>query len=202
MSAECEDQDSILNSLEDNYYFINSLSASPTTITPSIYEHIDKVVKKEVAERTQLITVTQNVLLNEYADISIQNKDLFVQLIKNKEEIRQLHRKINNITRINSFRKLEPNWNKNNAGQFTEAVIEKALAFINSNDLKWQPNVFPTGRNSIQLEYEKSNSDYLEIEIYQDFMTLYYELSGVSEDLESITPIQAITKINEFFSRR
>ena len=66
-----------------------------------------------------------------------------------------------NINTILSFKKFASNWNGNGAEPFSENIIQRAFDFINSPELKFQPNVFPTARQSIQFEYEKSNGDYL-----------------------------------------
>ena len=71
---------------------------------------------------------------------------------------------IENINRLGSFLNLKQNWNNNNAKPFTNKLISKALNILNSLDMP--PEIFPTGRDSIQFEYEKDNGDYLEFEIY------------------------------------
>lgn len=75
---------------------------------------------------------------------------------------------------IESIKKLEENWNDNHANPFSPNLIRKVAGIISV--LKVQPQIFPTARNSIQLEYEKENGDYLEFEIYEEFITCYQEI--------------------------
>lgn len=76
-----------------------------------------------------------------------------------------------NIELINSYKNLDDNWNGYGALKFSESVIDNALYVLYF--LSRQPDVFPTGRNSIQFEYEKDNGDYLEFEIYEDHITAF-----------------------------
>jgi len=84
---------------------------------------------------------------------------------------------------------------------FSENIIQKALDFINSQLLRFQPNVFPTGRQSVQLEYEKSNGNYLEIEIFDDKCSAYSEIVDKETEYESLSFNEIIKLINEFYSR-
>ena len=69
-----------------------------------------------------------------------------------------------NIRRLNSFLYLKQNWNNNNANPFNNKLIDKAFNILTS--LNYSPEVFPSGRDSIQFEFEKDNGDYLEFEIF------------------------------------
>lgn len=70
------------------------------------------------------------------------------------------------IDLLESFKELEENWNGYGAPKIDGAVITNAKKILNNIFLK--PDIFPTGRNSIQFEFEKKNGDYLEFEIYMD----------------------------------
>lgn len=71
-----------------------------------------------------------------------------------------------NLKKLDSFKLLEPNWNENGAVSFNTAFIDHVKTII--TQLPVQPQIFPTGRNSIQLEYDKPNGDSVELEIYAD----------------------------------
>ena len=77
-------------------------------------------------------------------------------------------RKQNNIDKLRSFLKLKDNWNDYGAKPFNKELIDKCINLINSLNLSSQPDVFPTGMSTIQFEYEKSDGNYLEIEINTD----------------------------------
>jgi hypothetical protein len=71
------------------------------------------------------------------------------------------------IVTINSFRYLKSNWDTYNGIEIKEEVIKKSILFL--SQLKTEiPDVFPTGRGSIQFEFEKSNGNYLEFEIFPE----------------------------------
>lgn len=106
-----------------------------------------------------------------------------------------------NINTILSFKKFASNWNGNGAEPFSENIIQRAFDFINSPELKFQPNVFPTARQSIQFEYEKSNGDYLEIEIFEDKYSAYSEIDNRETEYASISFNESIKLVNEFYSR-
>lgn len=96
-----------------------------------------------------------------------------------------------NIELINSYKNLDDNWNSYGASKFSESVIDKALSILYF--LSIQPDVFPTGRNSIQFEYEKNNGDYLEFEIYEDRITAFQIIA--SEETEYQVDIKKARKM-------
>ncbi|MFC0903910.1 hypothetical protein ACFHWD_04290 [Clostridium sp. MT-14] len=74
------------------------------------------------------------------------------------------------IKDIKSFRQLKYNWNGYNGEPISDIVIDKALNLI--KELKPIPEVFPTGRGSIQFEWGK-DSLYLEMEIFEDKIQIF-----------------------------
>ena len=101
-----------------------------------------------------------------------------------------------NLEKLEEFKKLEFNWNGNNAEPFSEALIEKAKSVLFS--LRVQPEIFPTARKSIQFEYEKDNGDYLEIEIFEGFAK-FFQVIGEIETSDKIDFSKIFYKINEFY---
>ncbi len=160
----------------------------PVTSTPINYEQL---IKSEIKKQLTPIKETQNEAI----------KDEINNLRKIYSENYQLKKKLNNINTILSFKKFEADWNGNGAEPFSENIIQKALDFINLLTLRFQPNVFPTGRQSIQLEYEKSNGNYLEIEIFEDKYSAYSEINNQETEYKSISINDAIKLIDEFYSR-
>lgn len=57
-------------------------------------------------------------------------------------------------------------------GYVSENVITKALDFV--KEISPIPDVYPTARNSIQFEWE-TGERYVEIEVFEDKIELYYE---------------------------
>ena len=58
---------------------------------------------------------------------------------------------------------LKDNWNGNGARAFSHELVDKVRIWV--KNLPIQPEIFPTALNTIQLEYENSRRDHLEIEI-------------------------------------
>ncbi|MDC3418733.1 hypothetical protein [Aquibacillus salsiterrae] len=95
-----------------------------------------------------------------------------------KEEI-QKHKNIKKLIDISNFGK---NWNGYGAQPFTQSLINSVLNLIGNLDR--QPKIFPTGRKSIQLEYELTNDDYLEFEIFEDRIEVYKEVGENEKEFE------------------
>ncbi|WP_338226481.1 hypothetical protein [Algoriphagus confluentis] len=102
-----------------------------------------------------------------------------------------------NLEKLEEFKKLEFNWNGNNAEPFSDALIEKAKSVLFS--LRVQPEVFPTARKSIQFEYEKENGDYLEFEIFENSVSCLEIISGNEKECQiDITEIFSL--IDHFYA--
>lgn len=83
---------------------------------------------------------------------------------------------------LNSFRNLAHNWDGYNAPPIEDEVINTSLAVLDK--LTLEPEIFPTGRNSVQFEYDSNNGNYIEIEIFSDYIHLVYEQNGVLSELD------------------
>ncbi|MCC8104949.1 MAG: hypothetical protein LIO99_02875 [Clostridiales bacterium] len=75
-------------------------------------------------------------------------------------------KKEDNIRRLKEIGHLSDDWNGYGAGAFSSALIDKCNTIINGLDI--QPDVYPTGRQSIQMQYELEDRSYLEFEIFED----------------------------------
>jgi hypothetical protein len=71
-----------------------------------------------------------------------------------------------NLFRLDQIAKLKNDWNGYGAKSFSQELIEKCKVIISSLDN--QPQIFPTGRQSIQLQYELADRSYLEFEIFEE----------------------------------
>lgn len=68
-----------------------------------------------------------------------------------------------NLKKLEEIGNLKDNWNGNGAPGLPPALIKKTRALIKA--LKIQPEIFPTALETIQLEFDNSNNDHMEIEI-------------------------------------
>ncbi len=71
--------------------------------------------------------------------------------------------KTDNLKKLEIIQCLKEGWNGNGAPAFADTLIDKVSKIING--LSIQPEVFPTALGTIQLEYDNSRRDHMEIEI-------------------------------------
>lgn len=102
-----------------------------------------------------------------------------------------------NLARLNEVIEFEHNWNGNQAPAFEKDLVNKVINLINA--LEYQPDVFPTARESIQIEYEKNSGEYLEFEIFMDKINMLY-MDQQDKEIEETLPHDAFQLINEKIS--
>lgn len=99
-----------------------------------------------------------------------------------------------NLDKLFAISTLEDNWNGNGAPSFPRKLIEKVHGII--TDLAIQPELFPTALQTIQLEYDNSRKDHMEIEIGTDDMSEVFVVGNSGG--ESIERIESTARaINE-----
>lgn len=98
------------------------------------------------------------------------------------------------IELLDSFLQLPENWNTYGAKPFETKLIDKAKQVLAT--LSIPPQIFPTGRNSIQFEYEQ-NSNYLEFEIYEDEIQQFSVVRGTS--YSGVVSLEQVNGIVENF---
>lgn len=104
---------------------------------------------------------------------------------------------LNAYETLREIEQLEKNWNENQADPISSEVVKKVRNTLPLLDK--QPEIFPTACNSIQIEYEKENEDYLEFEIFEDTVKCYREIDQHVE--ESTVDKEEIPKIvREFYA--
>jgi len=131
------------------------------------------------------------------ADLLEKNIDSF--LTELEHEINIHTKKIKNFNKLHEYSQLEYNWNDHRAEPFDKQLIN--LAWTKINELEIQPKVFPTAADSIQLEYEKENGDYLEFEIYTDRIEVF-RIIGENEEEFDLNIEEDLNKIvNEFHGK-
>lgn len=106
--------------------------------------------------------------------------------------------KIIGMNAINEVRKLQFNWNGNNAEPFSETVLQKSTMIL--NNLEYVPDIYPTACNSIQFEYEKVSGEYLEFEIFDTFVNVFKINSDKTEEEFEENDFNNLKKlVNEFY---
>jgi hypothetical protein len=103
-----------------------------------------------------------------------------------------------NLGILDSFLNLKRNWNGNGAVKFTESHIDLVKSLIKT--LSYQPEVFPTARESVLLEYDNDKGEFLSFEIRKngriDMFGTYND--GKTVDVK-INKEDIIEKINQFY---
>ena len=91
-------------------------------------------------------------------------REYFVKHYKNVEQSKDM---ADNILLLRDIEKLPDNWDGEEGLRFDHTFIQEVVDLIST--LQVQPDLGPTGRGSIQLEYgsRKKNNKYLGIEIYE-----------------------------------
>lgn len=104
------------------------------------------------------------------------------------------------IKRLDEIAALRANWNGNGASAFSNAIINAAQKFVSG--LSIQPVILPTGRDSIQMEYEKENGDYLEFELFEDGRIKMFTYAHTGESkTKDILPSMANEVVCDFYER-
>lgn len=103
---------------------------------------------------------------------------------------------IKSIKRLRDIENLGFDWNGYGAKPFSDILIDKCEEIVAS--LSVQPSIYPTGRNSIQFQYELVDRSYLEFEVFED-KTLCLQVSKrvYSKATESVITEAEENKIKE-----
>ena len=87
-----------------------------------------------------------------------------------------------NKRKLASIERLPQNWNGYEGERFEKELIASVEKII--SNLDYQPQIFPTGRGSIQLETELDEDNLVEIEVSQDEIFAYQVKDGIEVEKE------------------
>lgn len=88
-------------------------------------------------------------------------------------------------------------WNGNGASPFPSELIDKCKNIV--NELRYQPEIFPTAIDAIQFEYRKSDGSYLEFEIYLDKANVFRVDSDKSRFTKTISLDEVKKEVDAFY---
>lgn len=77
-----------------------------------------------------------------------------------------------NLEKLEDIKRLKKNWNGYAANPIPLNVIERTKEIL--QELSYQPFLAPTGRETLQFDFELVDASYLGFEIYQDKISLLY----------------------------
>lgn len=131
-----------------------------------------------------------------YSDVvlDIQQPD-YIDNVSTKEMLSRPEDMLKAFGKLRNILKYGENWDGDGGKPFDTKLIEATKNILLG--ISVQPEIFPTGRGSIQMEYEGTNESYLEIEIKsQDKATVYMVRKDGTETEKDIAP--DVTCINRF----
>ncbi len=152
-------------------------------------------------EKLGFLTKKQNTTDSFFMDEieSLKQEVLTSKINLNKSKIDEIQILLQeNIKTLTEIGELEDNWNQYGASKFEPELILKCIRFISEVDLDYQPEIFPSARQSVQIEFEPDENHYLEFEIFIDRIKLYKRIETTKTFLENITESDAIAEIKKF----
>ena len=107
-----------------------------------------------------------------------------------------------NLSKIIEYSKLELDWNGYGAKAFTSELLTLCKNII--LHMTVQPKVFPTGRQSVQFEYEEDNGKYLELEVFESHTEVFsIDENGNEEEHNIENKYDEINKVvSSFYGRK
>lgn len=105
------------------------------------------------------------------------------QFLKTKAQL------FNNQQRLHLMSSLKKGWDGEEAGEISSITLQHLQWII--GELVHQPLLQPTVAGTVQLEYEKSNGDYLEIEVFDNQLEIFTSLSNGDEALITSSEVSA-----------
>ena len=102
------------------------------------------------------------------------------------------------LKRLEEIGNLPDGWNDSGARSFPAEFLTYVRCILSG--LEVDPDIFPTARDSIQLEYDNTSGDYLEFEIFADrkIKKFYCSRNGeTSTDFVSASQLKGI--LNQFY---
>ena len=89
---------------------------------------------------------------------------------------------IANLQKIDQIGRLEAGWNGEHAKAFSKQLLNLARNIIVGIHI--QPEIFPTAADSIQMEFGKTNGEYLELQICENDTIEVFEIDENKEEKE------------------
>lgn len=109
--------------------------------------------------------------------------------------------KITNLKRLSEIENLSDNWNNNGAGKIPTSIIKSVRKLLMT--IEFQPEIFPTACDALQLEWENNKDEYFEMEILEDSINVFLIDSDGNELQNTIVFDTEVIKkmVREFYDR-
>jgi len=130
--------------------------------------------------KNQQLSTGRNLIYSVLSSTRINNLNRYSldKLLLNKQKLR-------------SLKFLQENWDGYNGKRFSSKIIDTVEDIVTK--MEDQPQIFPTGRGSIQIEKYFDDNNLYEIEISDDEIYLYQVKNGI--ELEKEIKISELEKI-------
>ena len=105
------------------------------------------------------------------------------------------------IKRLSEIEKLSDNWNNNGAGKIPTSIIKSVRKLLMT--IEFQPEIFPTACDALQLEWENDKDEYLEMEILEDAVNIF-QIDSDGNEVQKIMEFDSETinkVVREFYDR-
>ncbi len=171
-------------------YFDLAYSGEPVII-PRKQDRNVVIISEAEYKRMQMFS-----RLSAYADgVTNIREDNSTQTSSSSGQVRS-----HNLDKLSIIRSLKTGWNGNGAPSFPASLIDRVEGII--NELNIQPEIFPTALSTIQLEYDNSRRDHMEIEIGENEMAEIFIVyfNGMEETGVLPATAEAINeRVNDFY---
>lgn len=156
--------------------------------------HTDQQVVYESQKNTIFKTFTPQISISyELPGYTFNNMMPYVERISMDNE------KVSNLEKLEQIAKLEDGWDGDNAKAFNDTLITNVRSILMG--LRIQPELFPTACDTIQIEYEREDGAYLEIEIAEDRNAKVFAIDSKGSESSSVinASVQEIGKVVDSF---
>lgn len=156
--------------------------------------HTDQQVVYESQKNTIFKTFTSQISISyELPGYTFNNMMPYVERISMDNE------KVSNLEKLEQIAKLEDGWDGDNAKAFNDTLITNVRSILMG--LRIQPELFPTACDTIQIEYEREDGAYLEIEIAEDRNAKVFAIDSKGSESSSVinASVQEIGKVVDSF---
>lgn len=107
---------------------------------------------------------------------------------------------LENVDKLQSFSKLKKGWNGYDADPIPKSVIERAHALLMAPEFPGhEVEVFPTARESVQLEMRLEDGSYLEVEVFENHYVIFIR-RPTGEEVEQVDSIGEVFSTVQAFN--
>lgn len=197
-----KDPTQYLSDLENRAHTINLYAFASTASLVSL--QAKPIDNKNTYDELLFIHQVQKVLINEIASFKLDVSDLQNKILVSSQEIfndSSLYRLKDNINRLKRIQNLEDNWDGYGAKSFDKKLIEYSIEIITSQELNFQPRIFPTLDGLVHFQFDISDLKHLEIQISLTTSAYYERIGPIIQKGVKGDKSEIIQLINEFYTK-